>query len=228
MTIDQAYRLIQFVANKEQQGNIKPEDFNLLAPIAQLSVLNDRLGNVKKYRPHDPVPPYGVGITQKIDEELRPVLDFSTQSVNTGEIPYPDSAIYVHTVEDPSSKCILRPVTYDELRLAEKSVIKPPIASKGIYALYGGKIVVSPSSYTNIKVSFYRKPVTPVWNYTVVSGRPVYAATGGIIGDGNSHDFELSVTTHMEICMNILANVGVNLDTVALTQYAELQQQKGS
>ena len=43
MTIDELYRFIQLIANKEQRGFIKPSEFNLLAQQAQLDLIHDRL-----------------------------------------------------------------------------------------------------------------------------------------------------------------------------------------
>ena len=39
MTIDEVYRFIQFIANKDQRGFIKPSEFNLAATRAQLDVI---------------------------------------------------------------------------------------------------------------------------------------------------------------------------------------------
>ena len=47
MTIDELYRFIQLVANKEQRGFIKPSEFNLLAQQAQLDLIHDRVARYK-------------------------------------------------------------------------------------------------------------------------------------------------------------------------------------
>ena len=47
MTIDELYRFVQFMANKEQRGFIKPSEFNLLAQQAQLDLIHDRVARYK-------------------------------------------------------------------------------------------------------------------------------------------------------------------------------------
>ena len=44
MTIDELYRFVQYVANKEQRGFIKPSEFDLLAKRSQLDLIKDRVG----------------------------------------------------------------------------------------------------------------------------------------------------------------------------------------
>ena len=44
MTIDELYQFVQFAANKEQRGYVKPSEFNMLATRAQIDVIQDRYG----------------------------------------------------------------------------------------------------------------------------------------------------------------------------------------
>lgn len=226
MTIDQAYRFVQYVANKSQNGNITPDDFNLLAPIAQMSLLNDRLGNVKKYKPHDPVPPYGFGISQKTKEELGILSTNTSLPLTSGSADLPSDLLYLDTVVTsfPGGK-LMTEVDVDEYMRLKDSVIKPPTAQAPVFlraerpgGTFGIQVLPSMAS---CYIFYIRRPATPLWNYAIVFGRPVYATTG-------SQDFELSETVHMEICMRILAAVGINLDQSSISAYAELQEQKGS
>jgi len=74
MTIDEAIRLTRFILNKDQNGYMSGDQFNLLAPLAQLSLVNDRIGNIKKYQVGNPVPPQGFSASQKAREELMPLM----------------------------------------------------------------------------------------------------------------------------------------------------------
>lgn len=229
MTIAEAFSFVQYVANKNQNGNITPDQFNLLAPITQMSVINDRLGNVKKYKSHDPVPPYGYGISQKGREELRSITNafVNLTLTATSKYTYPVDSLYIDHISVAGRTA--RPVGIDEYQiLSTDSVIKAPSAEYPVYCPMGDSIYIYPAPGSTPLCTYIRKPITPIWNYTIVSGIAVYAATGGVVGDGNSHAFELSETTHFEICMRILSAVGINLSMESITQYAELQEQKGS
>tara|TARA_R100001015_G_scaffold18478_2_gene11721 strand:+ start:967 stop:1905 length:939 start_codon:yes stop_codon:yes gene_type:complete len=47
MTIDELYRFVQLIANKEQRGFIKPSEFDILAQQAQLDLIHDRVARYK-------------------------------------------------------------------------------------------------------------------------------------------------------------------------------------
>ena len=51
INIDEMYRFVQFVANKEQSGFIKPSEFNLAADRAQMQLFMERynISRHKKY-----------------------------------------------------------------------------------------------------------------------------------------------------------------------------------
>ena len=44
MTVDEVYKFVQFMANKEQRGYINPSEFNMLAKRAQLDVSKEKVG----------------------------------------------------------------------------------------------------------------------------------------------------------------------------------------
>jgi hypothetical protein len=220
MTIDQAYQFILFVANKEQRGVIPPEKFNVLAPIMQMSVVNDMLGNLTKYKEHDPVPNIGTHISQKWREDLRVLFKNAPVTVNssTGVGAYPTDALYIDTINVTSTGKLVTEVTMDEYRRLTSSQIKPPTADYPVYVLRGSTIIVSPA--VNVDVYYIRKPTTAKWNFTG-DEVPVYASSG-------SQDFEVSDTLHLLICNKILAAVGVNLDNDKIMAYAGMEINSGS
>src|SRR5882672_7446021 len=203
MSIAAAYDIVRFLYNKAQNGYITPAQFNNLAPIMQMSLINDRIGNVKKYMPHDPTPPYGFALNQKTREEIRPLLvPPTTTPVTAGVATIPDGYLYYDTIAVNGKQA--QEATEDEILELNNSLIKPPSLMFPKFVLHSNGINVYPTSVTSISLSWLRRPITPIWNYTEVNDEPVYAATGGIIGDGDSHDFETAETTHLEICYLIL------------------------
>lgn len=76
MTIDQAYRFVNYIANKKQYGSIKPVDFNLLAPQAQIEAIMKAFGNPKTYQNGVPIPIVGHSMTIKTQDNLRPILKY--------------------------------------------------------------------------------------------------------------------------------------------------------
>jgi hypothetical protein len=222
MTIDQAKQLVDFITNKNQRGYSTGVQFNLLAPIAQLSVLNDRLGNIKKYSSHDPVPAYGFNLNQKSRQELKPVMKEPTSyPVTAGVVAFPADLIYIDTVTNAANGKLIVEATEDEIVILNNSLITPPSAIYPKFVIHSNGFNIYPTTgVANIKLSYIRKPLTPVWNYTLTNDREVYDASG-------SQDFELAETTHLEIVMSILQNMGMNLTMTDVVQYAAAKEAQG-
>lgn len=220
MTINQAYLFVQFIFNKKSSGFIKPDDFNTIAPIAQMSVLNDRLGNIKKYQPGAPVPPYGFNINQKIREDLRLVMvKPTTTAVSSGVAAYPADYLYCDTITAGGK--LIPEATRDEITWLNNSVIIPPTANYPKYVLQSDGIYVFPTTITSIDLAYVKKPSDPFWPYTIVNGEPVYNAGGSPV------NFTLGEGAHLEICANILSYIGINLSMGEITQYAEMMAAQG-
>ncbi len=227
MDIDQAYRLIQLLYNKEQGGNITPAQFNVAAEVCQISLVNDLLGNEAEYQPGMPIPKTGFSINQKNREELRPIITpFSTIAVASGLAAYPADYLYYDTMTTTGGLLITE-ATPDEIAILNQSQIKPPSTSYPNFVLHSDGLRIYPTSITSMKLSYVRTPIVPVWNFTTVNNEPVYAATGGEIGDGDSHNFELSPLTHIRICMKIAQYFGVNLSMAQVTLYAMAAEAQG-
>lgn len=185
----------------------------------QTSFINDRLGNVKKYAPHDPTPNYGFGLNQKIREELRPLLVKPTlTAVTAGVATIPADYLYYDTIAVSGKQAL--EATEDEILELNNSLIKPPSTTYPKFVLHENGINMYPTSITAMHLSYLRKPATPVWGYTTVNDEPVY-------NSGTSKDWETASTTHLEICNLILSAIGVHLGMGEVTQYAESMQAKG-
>lgn len=228
MTIDSAFRFVSYVANKEVSGVITPAQFNLLAPLAQLSFVNDRIANVKKYRPHDPVPEYGWNITQKIKEELSALYTSQVVTLTSGVGPMPTNFLYLDVLLTPAGsppQRIIEEKNVDEFMILKASAIKPPTATYPIFYRVATNIVtnvvVAPTTFATCQMFYVRQPTDPVWGYDIVNDVPVYNSL-------TSQDFQTARETHLAVCQLILQNIGINLDMQQLEQYAQLEQQKGS
>jgi hypothetical protein len=220
MTIDEAIRLTRFVLNKDQNGYMTGDQFNLLAPIAQLSVLNNRIGNIRQYQVSHPVPANGFSNTQKSREDIMPLMvQPTTTAVSTGIAAYPTDYIYYNTLTSAAGK-LIKEATEDEMVELNNSSIMPPSAMFPKFVMHADGFHIYPTSITSIKLSYIRKPETPIWAYTISNNEEVYDA-------GNSQDFELAETAHLEIVMLILQMAGVNINLLQVTQFAAAMEAQG-
>ena len=76
-----------------------------------------------------------------------------------------------------------------------------------------------PASQYNGNITFLRRPVKPVFAYTVISGRVI------VYDSANSTQLEWNETWHNAILIKALSSIGINLSDVDISQYAELKSQ---
>lgn len=222
MTIDECYRIVQLVCNKTQSGNITPTDFNNAAVISQISILSQTLGNPQEYQPGHPVSRYGLGLNQRIMEDIRQILKPSTTLIFTNGIAtYPSDCLYMFDMGLTFDDVMIKPVELDEWRILNKSVIKPPSMQQPVYYVVGNNIYVLPITITSTVISYVRTPLPPKWNYTVVNSVPVYSSSG-------SQDFELGPLLQLRIITRMLGFFGINLNLPEVTKLASALEAQGA
>lgn len=219
MNIDQAFQFVNFISNKFQSGSFTPQQFNIIAPQAQLEVVNEAY---RKWQ-----------ATQEITDEIGALLIPVTLNVpTTGILPYPDDYMHVSSFRhvyygNPGSET-LEP---QEVEIKEidngawgqriSSSLRKPTHRYPVHTQYGAYIDIRPKNIGSVKLDYFQQPTSPVWNYNIVNNRPVYAVTGGVIGNGNSVDFALLPQSHNLICMHILNYLGMNLSFNDLIKYSQ-------
>lgn len=234
MDINQAYQFVQYVANKKQAGRITPDNFNLLAPLAQHEAIMKRFGNPKTYANNVPIPIMGHDMNTKAQDDLRTILKRDDNSgaghdtTTTNLLAWAEFTDYLHinNLERLDGTPVAQ-LKMSELNKRRKSLIKPPATDYPIMALEQDGIRVYPN-VTDLVLIYYRKPADPNWDYTLSGTNPVYndTVTPGETGK-ISQDFELPYELHTEICMLILQHIGVNLSHAEVTQYAQMKEAQG-
>jgi hypothetical protein len=222
MTINEAYQLIQYIANKNQSGNtFTPSEFNRLAKVAQMDFISKRLGNLKALGPNG-VPSFGYKSNRKVHEDLRPLvygpIGIPVQP-NTGLFMYPYNYIWPDSVH----KLDWRPITEvssDEYPHVKHSSITPPTEEYPVIVHRGPYGFIDPYTIGVFGMSYVKTPQDPYWNYTGSSGTEVYNPVGSV-------DFQVNPFTnaHFEICCIILSAVGISLAVPDLVSaWAEMKE----
>lgn len=226
MTIDQAYRLVNSIVNKEQRGYVKPSDFNNWAIVAQIEAISDRLTNVKKLNERM-VPQYGYKIDAKVKNELRELVTGPVAlTLVAGLADYPENYFYIDSFQ-PGNYLKVSIIDTDQYSEVKQSLIYPPDADHPVAVFYGDKIRIDPPA-TVVLWTYLRYPEDPNWDYTLVTGQPVYNSTlvPGLTGK-ISHNFEVDRSLHTEICWRICKYAGMNIDMTTVTQMAMVQEASG-
>ena len=97
-----------------------------------------------------------------------------------------------------------------------------PTTTYPIYLYENSKLYLYPQSITSdIQVSYLRKPVDVIWNFTIPSGQNYYQ-----YNPTNSVDFELSKTEQSNIILKVLLYSGVVIRDPSIIQVASQQVQQ--
>lgn len=157
-----------------------------------------------------------------LHDSLRPFATSPAVITLNGSGQYTLPADFIHDIGEitsGSTDVMVDVVDRAALALRRADALVPPSASYPICTFYETYIQFYPINITNVKFSYLKKPVQPVYAYTIVSGRAVY-------DDTNSVDVEWNETDIGEVMVRTLSMLGVNLEDMKLVQWSEAQQQK--
>ena len=234
MTIDEIYRFVQFSANKEHRGFVKPSEFNLLADRAQMEIFTQRYNNLKQYLNvqtktayQTTTPGIQYASNQKVLDDLRAFINHNidlTYDVTNRVFDYP--ADYIHLTSLSHAGRNIKMVNEDKLYSILNSSITPPTSAKPVAVMYNEGIRVYISSAENgilisgVKCSYLRRPTRPRWAYVELDNNPLYDPS-------NSTQLDLPEQTHNELAMKMLTYIGINLKDNDIYAFGELQQKSG-
>ena len=115
----------------------------------------------------------------------------------------------------------LERVDRGELYHLLSSNLTSPSATYPIYVYENNNITIYPTTITSgINVSYMRKPISPIWNFTVgANGQYTFSPK-------TSFDFELNPAEQVEVILNILLYAGVVIQNPEIIQVAAAQVQQ--
>lgn len=215
MSIDDIYKLCLFAIKKNNNGDLKPVDFNRLINAAQKQWLAYMLGNIQTYQPGRPIASHELGNNRTLRQRITPVIYGYILDVNatTGMSPYPGDFLQVDSMYSIYGVKRVRFSEQNQLDSFYNSVIDP-IASNPIYLVKDTGFQFYPTSQWQARLSYVREPPRVEWAYTEdVHGRPVYDPVHSI-------DPVFDDLTVLEIIVRVLALVGLNLQVAAVIGYS--------
>lgn len=218
--IDLAFKTVQAIINKENNGYVSPTEFNTFANLIQYQIFRNYFEdeNRDKNRKNKGLTNKGYGnldfnqrqmITQFADE-----ADLG-KNIGVGGFVLPENLYFI---EDDG-------VLSDKMRVieeVEKSKVGYFVNSSANDATYptytrtGNVLRVSPASITNIKVNYLRKPKMPMWTFEMVGGKELYDPSSP-----SFQDFELHESEFPNIVLGILEYFSINLREAEIVKIAD-------
>lgn len=205
--VDEFKRFVEFVSNKTQTGNtVTPTQFNEVANRAQMQVFER---DYKRFLQDN-------GITDFLSYFLK---NKSIIINSYGEGNYPSDYQHTASMRHYYAKGgvevdVKEEDIYDFGKLQVSQLFKADERFPK-YAAFATHFRFLPRDLGLAQLDYFKTPVKPFWNYTVVSNAPVYSASG-------STNFEWDDFATNEVAAVYLSLIGCNLKDMELSSFAEM------
>lgn len=235
VSIDTVYQRVLTLANKEQRGYITPQEFNLLANMAQMEIFqqyfydikqfNSVAGNMQEFSDPLTVLYEKVGEFDVNQDDLWMATNMAAVN-NTLNIPW-DVIYKLGTVRVGGAQVeMVNGKDFDAAIMTHKTAPTPrrPIGtttSRGLRVAVGTNAFVNedvtfaiPGDNQNMSISYTMRPPRVEWAYVVINEKALY-------NDNISIDFELHSSEETELVYKILKLAGINLKAAEIVQVAQ-------
>jgi hypothetical protein len=229
ISVDDVYKTVLLILNKEQRGYITPAEFNKLATQVQLEIFENYFQyENKQYRIPDNESEYSDRY-KNVDEKIAIFKETSSSSTSpvtiasqtgSNEFYKLGTVIYNNNTE-------VQKVQPNDLLYVNNSPLTAPTSKYPVYTLANGVITTSPQ--LNVNFTYLRKPANVVWSYWIDNNTGGYIyndngpqppGTTGPFPASGSQDFELHKTEQTELVIKILMYSGVIIRDPQIVQTA--------
>lgn len=224
--INTVYEAVSTIINKENNGYVSPEEFNLIAHNEQGKIFRgyfedenrDKTKNNKGYanKGYSNLP---FNQRQRIDQFSKTALISKTDGIF--ELPNDLYLIEDDGVRNPANGSVIEEIERSRINYLLRSESKPT-AYYPIYERFSDSIRVLPSTIELIEMRYLREPKAPKWTYRVI---PLPSGEEKVMFDptrGDYQDFELHPSEYYNLVINILTPFGVNLRDMDVVQATEI------
>lgn len=216
MNIDEAFQFLNFWISKDR---------GVFYTVSELTALVDR-GQISLYE--DLQPKYAT--SQRVKDALAPFrssYNFTTQV--SGYVIVPQNLNYLNFLDLQIYYQISNRTVYYGVPLINEdtrafrlnSQVNPVTVTSPVGEQVGQQTFrLYPASQYNGNVTFLRRPIAPVFGYSVISGRVI------VYNPLTSTQLEWSEEWMTPLLLKSLQSIGINLTDVAVTQWAEAKSQE--
>ena len=239
ISVDTVYQTVLALANKEQRGYITPQEFNLFAKQAQMEIFEQYFYDVNQFGrlpqgAEEAFDPRQMVIDKlSIFSKQQSLVDQNPQNKSSHDSPLPVDWYRTKSVvaNMPGNNRVIQKVSVEEYRNSSQGgYLTKPNALRAIYYndFSNNRIVVVPnladfssyygssSTYSNVIMEYYRKPLDPKWTYVVVNDKAIWNPSQGAGGQ----DFQLHASEERDLILKILQLAGITIKDFALVQAA--------
>ena len=234
--INNVYKKVLTLANKEQRGYITPHEFNTFADQAQLEIFEQYFYDKNQFMRANGNDGEYSDIIHNLNEKIA-VFERTATIQSNGQILVDDFYRLGTVIYNPGTGeftgTVLQEVESDELLRMNTSLLLRPTETRPVYlrnssSTLGHLIIGYPVSVQdNLVCTYIKKPRKPQWGYVVVNGRAMYDSD-----DSVTTNFELHLSEENELVYKILKIAGIAIKRSDLAsagqglEVAQVQQEK--
>lgn len=222
VNINNVYRKVLALSNKEQRGYITPQNFNLLADKAQGEIFNNYFYKIKSTDAKLKTQVDYRDELEMLEEKLHPFHVDTTVSTDSATLTLPAATHKIIDVTSGSNK--VTQVNKSEIAYTQNNPLLRATANRMVYVREDSGLITlypSPTSSTDFEISYYKRPSVPSWGYVVANEKALY-------NSNTSVNFELHSSEEEELVSRILLFAGVAIKQQDIQQagVASLQLNK--
>ena len=227
VSIDNVYKTVLDILNKENRGYIVPREFNSLANQAQneifegyFSFRNYVVSNDSEYSD------IRKNVEEKIalfeNEETVSAATFANAAGNTTSSYYAYPTNFYRLGSVSANAIHVTEVSSQDIMYLNRAPLTKPTINNPLYLRHEGGIVIYPTTgISSIILNYIRKPIEPNWVGGTASGQIVANPS-----DNQYKNFELHPSEESELVVKILAYAGVIIRAADITQAASAKEQQ--
>jgi hypothetical protein len=218
VSIDTVYQRVLALANKEQRGYVTPQEFNLLANQAQMTIFESYFftKNQRERLEPDLQNNTETDISDLLMRKLEPFTSITDMtSGGSGQWSYPANVYQVGSIYHNSMVCDEVSTTeFQRYLYSQRHASLEPIFSQSSN-INNNIVVMHEGSLVNSSVTFERiiKPTAVAWGYVVLSGKP-------LLNSDTTVDFLLHESEENTLVDMILEMAGIVVNKPGLVQIA--------
>ncbi len=198
INVNTVYKSVLSILNKEQRGYLTPDEFNKLAKIAQLNLLEVSFAEYNKFLSMDTLGRINAGyadLPTKIKEKIDIFIKTQTLEASGDTHVLPTDMYKLIEINTLNNTVSLEQIDRNELSYILSSPLTKPSKDFPVYyqkktALGKTTIVTSPTITDTLKADYIKLPSTPRFGYTTNSiygtntyDSAIYVEGGLIIGN---------------------------------------------
>ena len=228
VSIDNVYKTVLNILNKENRGYIVPEEFNTLATQAQneifegyFSLRNYVVSNDSDYSDVKKNVEEKIALFEN-EETINAGTDFDNAEGNTTSSYYAYPGNFYRLGSVAANAIHVEEISNKDLLYVNRAPLTKPTINNPVYVRHEGGVVIHPTTgISSINISYVRKPAMPNWIGTTVAGQ-IIATPGHAL----YKNFELHPSEEAELVVKILAYAGVIIKAADVTQAAAAKDQQ--